>query len=62
MVVPNSKFVTDVVINWSHIEKRARFHIDVGVAYGSDVEKVSRSPAPFVRFNDFGNSSLDFQL
>lgn len=76
MVVPNSKFVTDIVINWSHIEKRTRFHIDVGVAYGSDVEKVTRvllqcaedlktvskSPAPFVRFNDFGNSSLDFQL
>lgn len=76
MVVPNSKFVTDIVINWSHIEKRTRFHIDVGVAYGSDVDKVtqvllqcaedikkvSKSPAPFVRFNNFGNSSLDFQL
>ena len=76
MVVPNSKFVTDIVINWSHIEKKTRFHIDVGVAYGSDVEKVSRlllqcaedikkvsiAPAPFVRFNDFGSSSLDFQL
>jgi len=76
MVVPNSKFVTDIVINWSHIEKKTRFHIDVGVAYGSDVgkvtrvllqcaediKKVSKSPAPFVRFNDFGNSSLDFQL
>lgn len=76
MVVPNSKFVTDIVINWSHIEKKTRFHIDVGVAYGSDVDKVtrvllqcaddikkvSRTPAPFVRFNDFGSSSLDFQL
>ena len=76
MVVPNSKFVTDIVINWSHMEKKTRFHIDVGVAYGSDVEKVTRvllqcaedikkiskSPAPFVRFEDFGNSSLDFQL
>ncbi len=76
MVVPNSKFVTDIVINWSHSEKRTRFHIDVGVAYGSDVEKVTRvllqcaevnskvfsNPKPFVRFNDFGNSSLDFQL
>jgi small-conductance mechanosensitive channel len=76
MVVPNSKFVTDIVINWSHIEKRTRFHVDVGVAYGSDVDKVTRillecaqnqekissSPKPFVRFNDFGDSSLDFQL
>ena len=76
MVVPNSKFVTDIVINWSHNEKKTRFHVDVGVAYGSDVEKVSKvllqcalaqdkilpSPNPFVRFNDFGDSSLDFQL
>lgn len=76
MVVPNSKFVTDIVINWSHNEKKTRFHVDVGVAYGSDVEKVSKvllqcavaqdkispSPIPFVRFNDFGDSSLDFQL
>ena len=76
MVIPNSKFVTDIVINWSHMEKNTRFHVDVGVAYGSDVEKVTRvllqcaadqqnisaSPQPFVRFIDFGNSSLDFQL
>ena len=76
MVIPNSKFVTDIVINWSHVEKKTRFHVDVGVAYGSDVEKVTRillecadkqekisaSPKPFVRFNDFGESSLDFQL
>lgn len=76
MVIPNSKFVTDIVINWSHMEKKTRFHVDVGVAYGSDVEKVTRvllqcagdqqnisaSPQPFVRFTDFGDSSLDFQL
>lgn len=76
MVVPNSKFVTDIVINWSHMEKRTRFHINVGVAYGSDVEKVTRillecadrhkkiskTTIPFVRFKDFGDSSLDFQL
>ena len=76
MVVPNSKFVTDIVINWSHMEKRTRFHVNVGVAYGSDVEKVTRilldcadrhekiskTTKPFVRFKDFGDSSLDFQL
>lgn len=76
MVIPNSKFVTDIVINWSHIEKKTRFHVDVGVAYGSDINKVtsvllqcadgdkkiSTSPKPFIRFKDFGNSSLDFQL
>jgi small-conductance mechanosensitive channel len=75
-IVPNSKLVNDRVINWTHIEDKTRFHVDVGVAYGSDVERVTRvllqcadahdsiliEPRPFVRFNDFGNSSLDFQL
>lgn len=75
-IVPNSKLVNDRVINWTHIEDKTRFHVDVGVAYGSDVELVTRvllqcadahdsillEPRPFVRFNDFGNSSLDFQL
>ena len=76
MIIPNSKFISDIVINWSHREKNTRFNVKVGVAYGSDVEKVtsvllecatshkkiSVSPVPFVRFNDFGDSSLDFEL
>jgi small-conductance mechanosensitive channel len=76
LIIPNSKFVNDIVINWSHREKKTRFRIKVGVAYGSDVqlvteillkcanerENVSKSPPPFVRFDDFGDSSLDFQL
>lgn len=76
MIIPNSKFVTDNVINWSHMESRTRFNVAVGVAYGSDVElvkkvllecadkhsEVSRNPKPFVRFSNFGDSSLDFQL
>ena len=76
LIVPNSKLINDVVINWSHIEKKTRFSVKVGVAYGSDVplvksvllecasehEFVFTNPAPFVRFLDFGNSSLDFEL
>jgi small-conductance mechanosensitive channel len=76
LVVPNSKFIDGNVINWSHIQKRTRFYVQVGVAYGSDValvEKVlldcvnkhkdiSKTPKSFVRFNDFGSSSLDFQI
>jgi small-conductance mechanosensitive channel len=76
MIIPNSKFITDNVINWSHIEKKSRFSVSVGVAYGSDVElvrdvliscanehdEVSKKPSPFVKFEDFGESSLDFQL
>lgn len=76
LIIPNSKFIDGKVINWSHIQKRTRFHVDVGVAYGSNVElvkkvliqcaadhpDVTKTPKPFVRFNDFGNSSLDFQI
>jgi small-conductance mechanosensitive channel len=76
LIVPNSKLINDVVINWSHIEKTTRFRIKVGVAYGSDIqlvkkvllecasneESVFNDPPPFVRFVDFGNSSLDFEL
>ena len=75
IIVPNSRFVSDKVINWSSIERNTRFHVDVGVAYGSDVELVtevlhacmksqegiSRHPKAFVRFNDFGDSALIFQ-
>lgn len=76
LVVPNSKFIDGNVINWSHIQKRTRFFVQVGVAYGSNVDLVkkvlldcsakhkdiSKTPKPFVRFNDFGSSSLDFQI
>lgn len=75
-IIPNSRFITGEVINWSHIEKLTRFSVNVGVAYGSDVrlvekvlhdcainhKKISEKPDPFVRFNDFGESSLEFQI
>lgn len=76
IIVPNSQFTGERVINWTHNEEVTRFYVPVGVAYGSDVRLVERIllevakkhqqietiPAPFVRFNDFGESSLDFQL
>ena len=76
IIVPNHKLISDNIINWSHMESRTRFHVSVGVAYGSDTKLVKEvlldcahdhpdivtHPEPFVRFTDFGNSSLDFQL
>jgi small-conductance mechanosensitive channel len=76
MIIPNSKFVNEKIINWSHLDKTTRFNVNVGVAYGSDVLKVEQAllkcaadnkeivskPKPFVRFLNFGDSSLDFQL
>lgn len=76
VVVPNSKLVTDNVINWSHFDEKVRFKIVVGVAYGSNTKlvkelllnaakehtSINEIPNPFVRFVDFGSSSLDFEL
>ena len=74
--IPNSILVHNKVINWSQMEKVTRFHVDIGVAYGSDVKLVRKvlldsvlihgdivdSPEPKVRFDNFGDSSLDFKL
>ena len=76
VIVPNSKLVVDKVVNWSHYDDKSRFHLDLGVAYGTDTEKVKeiltkvatnniyvlKYPAPFVRFKDFAASSLAFEL
>jgi small-conductance mechanosensitive channel len=76
IIVPNSEFITSQVINWSHRDPKIRVHIKVGVAYGSDVPLVIRSllevaqnhpevlkkPAPKVWFDEFGDSSLNFDL
>ena len=76
IIIPNSLITTSKVINWSHQSAKTRFRIDVGVAYGSDVNKVikileeSAFEHPEVtnrelveaRLMNFGNSSLDFEL
>ncbi len=76
IIIPNSLITTNKVINWSHQSKKTRFRIDVGVAYGSDVDLVikileeSAYEYPDVqdkelteaRLVNFGNSSLDFQV
>ncbi|MDN3493621.1 mechanosensitive ion channel family protein [Winogradskyella bathintestinalis] len=76
IIIPNSLITTSKVINWSHQNDKTRFRIDVGVAYGSDVDKVIRVleesafEHPDVydreltqgRLMGFGASSLDFQL
>ena len=76
VVVPNSKLVTQNVVNWSHSDDKVRFIVNVGVAYDTDAQKVKDIlikvaednpyvidyPPPFVRFIDFADSSLNFEL
>lgn len=40
IIVPNHKFINENIINWSHSSQATRFKVTVGVAYGTDVEKV----------------------
>ena len=76
IIVPNSHLITDNIINWSHNRRPLRFHVDIGVAYGSDValvtelleraaeehESILERPASQVMFRGFGDSALDFKL
>ena len=76
MIVPNTKFIDSPVTNWTYGDRRVRFRIPVGVAYGSDVNKVRdallavarenahtlKEPAPGVFLDQFGDSSIDFKL
>jgi len=76
IIVPNSRLVSQRVINWSYGDPRARISIPVGVATDSDiklvtetlllaaegVENVLTDPPSKVQFLKFGGYSLDFRL
>jgi small-conductance mechanosensitive channel len=76
VIVPNANLISDQVINWTLSDRNRRIEIDVGVAYGTDPERVLQlltevaaeedrileRPAPSALFVQFGESSLDFRL
>lgn len=74
VTIPNSALMTGQFINWTRETRTVRRSIIVGVAYGTDVAKAMRllleaadknnnvTGTPAVLFNDFGASSMDFQL
>lgn len=76
IIVPNSDFITNKVTNWSYGDPKVRLRLPIGVAYGTDPERlrrllieiatehpmVLRDPAPELFFNGFGDSSLNFEL
>ena len=76
ILVPNSKFLENNVTNWTLSDTRIRTSVSVGVAYGSPVaevierlkqvireqDKVLLTPEPIVLFQDFGDSSLAFEV
>ena len=76
IIVPNSDFIANKVTNWSYGDPKVRIRLPVGVAYGTDPERlrrllievanehsmVLRNPAPELFFCGFGDSSLNFEL
>lgn len=76
VIIPNAVLISSAVTNMTHGDAMSRQSVAVGVAYGSNPEKVKNillecakknrkvlsNPAPYVMFKDFGSSSLDFEL
>lgn len=76
IIIPNHKFISDIVYNYTQNHKTTRELVRIGVAYGSDVDLVTKilldvvksqrsilkSPKPFVIFEDFGDSALVFAV
>jgi potassium efflux system protein len=76
IIVPNGNLISSEVINWTLSDQQRRLDIKVGVAYGTDpesviellgnvlnqFEKVLKDPEPFISFDGFGESSLDFTV
>ncbi|BBO73953.1 hypothetical protein DSCW_13700 [Desulfosarcina widdelii] len=76
VIIPNSDFISQQVTNWSFKDPRMRRHVDVGVAYGSDIHlvrstlleiadgipQILKYPRPDVLFMDHGDSALIFRL
>jgi potassium efflux system protein len=75
VIVPNSAFLENKVINWTHNDRQVRIKISVGVVYGSPTQEVARlfrqaieeqpqvlkTPEPIVLFSEFGDNSLNFE-
>lgn len=76
LVIPNHLFLQQTIFNYTQNHAKTREHINIGVAYGSNTEKVKellldcavnqkgvlKSPEPFVMFDDFGDNALQFGL
>lgn len=76
LIIPNHKFISDIMHNYTQNHKTTREKVSVGVAYGSDValvtqileqvaanqKQILKNPKPFVLFDDFGDSALLFSV
>lgn len=75
LLVPNSHFLEQPVINWTLTDRDIRGSMVVGVAYGSPTDRVAQllrqcvdehtlihqRPEPIVLFQEFGDNALNFE-
>lgn len=76
LIVPNKSFITGNLLNWTLSDSVNRVAVKVGVAYGSDPNKVRelllkiasehpcllKDPAPTASLEELGDSALVFQM
>jgi small-conductance mechanosensitive channel len=76
IIIPNADLISQQVTNWTLSDRRRRIEISVGVAYGTDPdrvleilsqiaegeERVLSEPRPYGLFRGFGSSSLEFEV
>jgi len=75
-LIPNETLISGQVVNWTHTDNNVRLKVEVGISYGSDVEKalellshaadsvprVLKTPVPVARMVGFGDSSVNLDL
>ena len=75
-LIPNSALLENNLTNLTYSDRKVRFSVSVGVAYGSDTRRVAqllaeeadrhgliqKEPAPQVLFKDFGDNAMIFEL
>lgn len=76
LIIPNKEFITGQLVNWSLSDKILRLDLPVGLAYGSELEKIQsvlfavsqehpkilKDPKPHIIFTNFGDNAIEFEF
>jgi small-conductance mechanosensitive channel len=76
LIIPNHKFMTSILFNWTENGVITKEFVEIGVSYNSDAKQVTSilldiankhksilsNPEPTIIFNDFGDNAIIFQL